>query len=101
MLGVRFSRLAKADLSGIDEYTISTWGISQANRYLDELQACCQRLALSPFLGRACDEIHPGLRRFENGEHVILYLRIEDDILIARVLHRRMLPGRHHIDDAS
>jgi plasmid stabilization system protein ParE len=42
------SRSAKADLVRIGAYTIATWGVAQAERYLDGLQQCAQMLAENP-----------------------------------------------------
>jgi toxin ParE1/3/4 len=95
----RFSRRAEADLLSIGDYTLRTWGIKQAAFYLHELEHCCQMLADNPALGRHCDEVRPGLRRFEQGKHVVFYRRERRDILISRILHERMLPDRHGIDD--
>jgi toxin ParE1/3/4 len=96
---VRFSRQAEADLLAIGTYTLEMWGQDQATRYLDDLEACCVRLARDPGLGRACDDIRPDLQRFQQGRHVIFYRRDSDGILISRILHQRMLPERH-IGDA-
>jgi toxin ParE1/3/4 len=72
----RLSRLAEADLMDIGTYSLSKWGEDQTIRYIDALEACCRLLADNPQLGRACDQIRPGLRRMEHGRHVIFY-RIE------------------------
>lgn len=32
---------AEEDLRGIWEYSCETWGIDQADRYLDQIEACC------------------------------------------------------------
>jgi plasmid stabilization system protein ParE len=45
----------------------------QTLRYLDDLEAACQRLAENPATGRSCDQIRPGLRRMEQGRHVIFF----------------------------
>ena len=95
----RFSRLAEADLLRIGEYTLDVWGADQASQYLLELEECCQKLADHPQLGRACDEILPGLRRLEHGRHVIFYREKEDFVFISRVLHQRMLPEKHGFGD--
>jgi toxin ParE1/3/4 len=96
----RFSRRAEADLLGIGRYTLNTWGEAQATRYLDELEAFCGMLADNPALGRSSDEIRPGLRRIEHGRHIIFYRkRTSGGILIVRILHQRMLPERHAIDE--
>jgi len=91
----RFSRRAEADLLAIGVYTLRKGGKAQATRYLDELESCCQMLADNPGLGRACDDIRPGLRRMERGRHIIFYRQNARGILVSRILHQRMLPARH------
>ena len=95
----RISRLAEADLHNIGAYTLRIWGETQADRYLAQLEDCCQRLADHPALGRACDEIRSGLRRMEQGRHVVFYREEPDGIVISRILHQRMLPDKQDIDD--
>jgi toxin ParE1/3/4 len=95
----RFSRRAEADLLSIGGYTLRTWGKAQADRYLGELEACCQMLAGNPALGRSCEDIRPGLRRMEHGKHVLFYRpQKPTGILVVRILHQRMLPERQAID---
>jgi len=95
----RFSRRAEADLLSIGTYTLRTWGQDQTIRYIEDLETCCRMLADSPILGRPCDDVRPGLRRMECGRHVVFYREDAGGILISRVLHERMLPERHAIDD--
>ena len=97
----RFSRRAKADLLSIGAYTIQTWGTAQAERYLDSLQGCAKMLARNPALGRRCDWIRPGLRRFEKGRHVFFYREEGDGILVSRILHRGMLPEQQSFEDMA
>ena len=101
MAAFRFSRRAEADLLRIAEYTLRTWGKPQAARYLGEMEKCCQTLAENPVLGRPCDDVRPGLRRLEHGKHVVFYRRELLGILVTRILHQRMLPERHAIEDAE
>jgi len=58
-------------------------------------------LAANPALGRACDWIRPGLRRFEKGRHVLFYRQEENGILVSRILHQSMLPEHHAFDEAA
>jgi toxin ParE1/3/4 len=95
----RFTRRAEADLLEIADYTSRTWGEAQCAKYLDALEECCQRLAESPGLGRACDDIRPGYFRAEQDRHVLFFRKIEEGILVVRILHVRMLPGHHLPDD--
>ena len=96
---VRFSRRAEADLLSISAYTLRTWGENHAIRYIDDVEACCQMLADKPALGRSCDDVRRGLRRMECGRHVVFYREEAGGILVSRILHQRMLPERHAIDD--
>lgn len=94
-----FSRRAEADLHDIGSYTLQTWGAGQTIRYIDQIETCCQRLADNPGPGRPCDDVRPGLRRMEQGKHVIFYRQHEGGILISRILHQRMLPEKQAFDD--
>jgi toxin ParE1/3/4 len=99
--GYRLSRRAEIDLTDIATYSLESWGIDQANRYIDALEACCQRLANNPQMGRTCDHVRPGLRRMEYERHVLFYRAEAKGILVSRILHQRMLPKKHAIDDES
>jgi toxin ParE1/3/4 len=98
MPGFRFTPRAEADLQEIADYTLRTWGRAQCVRYLDKLERRCERLANSPGLGLACDDIRAGYFRAVAGQHVLFFRKIEDGILIVRVLHSRMLPEKHLSD---
>ena len=82
----------------IGKYTLQTWGQAQADRYISELKACCRHLASNPLIGRSCDEVKPGLRRMEKGKHVLFYRLEPGGVRVVRILHQRMLPGRHAMD---
>jgi toxin ParE1/3/4 len=99
MASFRFSRQAEADLSAIGSYTLRTWGEAQVARYIGELEICCQKLAENPGLGRSCDHVRPGLRRIEQGKHVVFYRQEAGGILVSRILHQSMLPEIQAIDD--
>ena len=83
----------------IGAYTLQAWGEDQTIRYLDGLETCCQQLADNPESGRGCDHIRPGLRRREHARHVVFYRIEADGILVSRILHQRMLPERHSVDE--
>ena len=99
MATFRLSRLAEADLLDIATYTLQPWGQDQAIRYVDDLEACCRKLADNPELGRACDYVRPGLRRMEHARHVLFYRSEAEGIVVSRILHQRMLPERQSIDE--
>lgn len=87
MAAFRFSRRAEADLLRIGDYTLRKWGKAQTARYIDGLEACCQTLANNP------------ARRHEHGKHVVFYRQERGGILVPRILHQRMLPEKHAIND--
>lgn len=95
------SRLAEADLANIGAYTLRTWGEDQTGRYLDDLETCCQRLADNPLSGRPCGRVRADLRRMEHGRHIVFFRRVVGGILVSPILHERMLPERHALDDAE
>jgi toxin ParE1/3/4 len=95
----RLSRLARLDLIEIADYTVDTWGLKQADRYVNGLAACFERLARTPGIGRPCDRIRLGYRRMEHEMHVVIYRADQDGVFISRILHQRMLPSRHWIED--
>ena len=74
-------------------YTLTTWGLKQANRYTDELDAAFTALAEHPQVASRCDHIRKQYRRFQVGRHYIYFRTTNYGIAIARVLHDRMLPS--------
>ena len=95
MATFQFTRRAESDVIGISDYTFLTWGAAQAARYSSELEICFQYLADNPSLGRLCEDLYPGMHRFEHKMHVVFYLERGRGILSARILHQGMLPGKH------
>ena len=95
MADYRLSSRAQADLAEIADYTIETYGVRQARRYRDELEACFRNLAENPRLGRLAERLAPGLRRFENRSHAVFYTECNDGVLIIRALHVRMDASLH------
>jgi len=55
-------------------FTIATWSREQAETFLSKLEHAFNLLAKNPGLGRACEVIHLGLRRFEIERHVVFYI---------------------------
>lgn len=88
----RISVEAEIDMDQILAYTVGTWGWRQADLYLTKLEDGFQLLASHSSIGRACDVLQAGLRKFEIGSHVVFYLPEPNGVLIVRVLHQRMLP---------
>ena len=55
MADFRLSAQADSDLGGIALYTIENFGIEQARRYRDGLEAGFQNLADNPLLGHSAE----------------------------------------------
>jgi toxin ParE1/3/4 len=86
---------AQADIEEIWDYTVEHWGVEQAARYVRELKAAIEVVAVDPGRGRSCDEIRAGYKRFPAGSHILFYRLTGAGIDVVRILHRRMDFGRH------
>lgn len=87
---VHLSPAAAADLGDIMRYAIGRWGNEQWRVHLAELDAVLEQLGDNPALGRARDEVRPGLRSFPVESHVIWYRDGPEAVEIVRVLHGMM-----------
>lgn len=84
---------AETDLIEIWVY-IAEENPAAADALLESIDDKCAALAASPLMGRARDELLPGIRSFPAGHYVIFYQPIEDGIEVVRVLHgARDLPS--------
>jgi toxin ParE1/3/4 len=86
---------ARQDIDDIWDYTAKHWGSDQAERYLRQLQAAIELVAANPFLGRSCEHIRPGYRKFPAGAHVLFYRAEGSRTDVVRILHARMDIDRH------
>ena len=98
MLQVDVSVEAEEDIDLIAAYTTRTWGWRQTNHYLAMLEDGFNLLAQNPSIGRSCDSIRPGLRRFEIGKHVVFFILEPNGIQIVRILHQHMIPAKPHFE---
>ena len=85
------TKAACEDLKSIAKFTQERWGVRQRNTYLKVIDQVFRVLAKNPDMGRACDEVREGYRKFPHGSHVIYYNQIDGDpVLIVRILHSTM-----------
>jgi len=85
------TKAALEDLKSIARFTTKRWGVRQRNAYLKEIDQVFRALAKSPGMGRACDEILDGYRKFPHASHVIYYKEHDEDtVLVVRILHVSM-----------
>ena len=95
MAGFVLSGDAETDMLEIGRYTEKQWDAAQRRKYLEALDNRFSVLAESPDLGRLRNELGTGYRSFREGRHVIFYKRSSTGIIVIRVLHMSMDPGRH------
>lgn len=91
----RLTPAAQQDLSSIWDFTEERWDISQAERYIREIQAAVERVAEDPARGSVREEIREGYRSYAVGSHVLFYLQRASHIEVVRILHQRMDFGRY------
>jgi toxin ParE1/3/4 len=83
---------ADADLVGIYEYTLSTWGADQFHIYRKHVEAALHAIAANPALrgSKKRDDILPGCRFYRVEHHYIVYRVVGNMVQVARILHERM-----------
>ncbi len=69
---------AKTDLKEIAKFTMKRWGREKRNLYLKEFDQAFFLLAERPSIGKSCDEIREGYRKFPQGSHIIFYKQIDN-----------------------
>ncbi|HEY4080525.1 MAG TPA: type II toxin-antitoxin system RelE/ParE family toxin [Burkholderiaceae bacterium] len=77
---------AEADILEIWDY-IAEDSFDEADRWLDRLDEKLVLWATQPTMGRARDELSPGLRSFAFGRYVVFFEALANGIDIVRVLH--------------
>lgn len=89
-----FSPAAVADIGGIWDYTAETWGMDQADRYVDDIRSACVALAGGKRAGRKVD-VRDGYLKYPVGRHLIFFRQDVPGIVVIRVLHQSMDVERH------
>ena len=95
------SRAAQKDLADIALYTITTWGMDQADAYIGGMIAAMNLLSKDMPASRRDADLPDGITRTRHRSHHLYHRRIGDDLIIIRILHGRMDPARHlagHLD---
>lgn len=91
MTSFDLTKSAQADLKSIAKHTQEFWGARQRNAHLKEMDQVFHSLAKNPLMGRTCDEVREGYRKFPHGALVIYYKQpAAEDLLIVRILHATM-----------
>ena len=77
---------ASKDLNEIHDYMAKN-SVSRAANFIDLIEDDCKIISESPMIGRARDELFPGIRSFSVGDYIIFYRVVNLGIEIIRVLH--------------
>jgi toxin ParE1/3/4 len=81
---------AEYDLIGIWHYYARVGSPGVADRLLGDIRQVANRMAQQPFLlGRARDDLRPGLRSVQSQPYLIFYRVDEKTVEVSRVLHGR------------
>jgi len=82
---------AKTDLRDIALFTQRRWEKELRNINLKQFDDSFWLLAENPDIGKTCDGIRIGYRKFPQASHVIFYQQIgSQQIKIIRILHKSM-----------
>jgi len=92
----RLAPQARDELSNVWTYIARESGnLVAADGVIDAITERFYLLAEFPYMGRARDDLQPGLRSFPVGHYVIIYTIDDDDIQILHVFHGRQdIEGR-------
>lgn len=80
---------AENDLHDIWDYTFETWGAAQADKYLDQLDSCCEQIGTGQMRYKTFEELPDNIRVGRCQHHYIFWLDGPKLIVIA-MLHERM-----------
>jgi toxin ParE1/3/4 len=86
----RLAPQARADLDVVWNYIVRESGnVAAADGVIDAITERFYLLSQYPRMGRARDDLRPGLRSFAVGEYVIVYAIDDEDVEILYVFHGR------------
>ena len=90
MLNLNLTATANQDLHDIYAYSLEKWGQKQADVYFKQLENSFYLLLDNPNLGKQRNDLKQGYRSFLTKKHAIFYEISNNEIIILRILHRRM-----------
>ena len=91
MKSFELTKEAKEDLRIIARFTEKRWGRDQRFLYIKQFDDVFHLLSDNPSLGKHCEYIKKGYRKFPQSSHIIFYREDENSkIIIIRILHKNM-----------
>lgn len=79
-MNYRLSNVAKQDLIRIHQYGVRTFGMKQADKYIDTIFDCFEVIAKYPFSFESVDYVKMGYRRCPCGSDTIYY-KVNGDVV--------------------
>jgi toxin ParE1/3/4 len=92
--GYQLSRRADADLDEIYSYTMRSWSVGQADKYVAEILAACAGIVTGEKVGRPFPR-RPELMKALVGSHAIYFRLAGGKVQVVRILHQAMDAERH------
>jgi len=86
---VIYAPRALDDREDIELAGIEMWGDERTAAYIVSIDVACEEIGRYPEIGRARDDLRPGLRGFPVEQHVVYYRIRANDVRISRILHAR------------
>lgn len=83
----KLSNAAVEDINGIYDFGEYQFGVSQAIKYILELEDILEKLAENPYLGRKRMDLDKYVYSFPFVSHIIFYKISENGIFVGRILH--------------
>jgi toxin ParE1/3/4 len=80
---------AETDLRDIWRYTYKTWGFDQAEKYFDQIEACCEAVGDGRARSKVLEGLQEGVHIHRCEHHFIVWLAGTRPVIIA-ILHERM-----------
>lgn len=80
---------AETDLRDIWRYTYKTWGFDQAEKYFDQIEACCEAVGDGRARSKVLERLQEGVQIHRCEHHFIVWLAGTRPVIIA-ILHERM-----------
>ena len=80
---------AETDLRDIWRYTYKTWGPEQADKYFDQIEACCEAVGDRRVRSKTLDGLQEGVHIHRCEHHFIVWLAESRPVIVA-ILHERM-----------
>ena len=91
MKAFELTREAKEDLRKIARFTEKRWGRDQRFLYIKQFDDAFHLLTETLSLGKQCNYIKVGYRKFPQGSHILFYRKAsKNKIIIIRILHKNM-----------